>query len=137
MKNFCTLYLNGNIFSSEISENVWQNWRRDKDKIYFPTDWNLTLKIENKNNFALNDVKISVTLDGRDKKNFSATIPAQSSKNVAIPLGNCNFPGESFEIQLRLTCGENIFAWQGGSFGNYRSFKIYLQNYQERLFKKL
>jgi len=136
LKNFCTLYLNNKIFSNEISANVWQNWRRDGDLIFFPADWTLTLKIENKNNFALNDIKITVTLNG-DKKNFSASIPAQSSKNFTIPLSNCNFSGESFEIQLRLTCGENIFAWQGGSFGNYRNFKIYLLNYQEWRVKNL
>ena len=136
LKNFCTLYLNENIFSSEIPANVWQSWRRDGNKIFFPADWNLTLKIDNKNNFALNNIEIAVTLNG-DKKNFSASIPAQSSKNFSIPVGNYNFSGESFEIQLRLTCGNNIFAWHGGTFGNYRTFKIYLQNYQERLFKTL
>ena len=136
LKNFCTLYLNNKIFSSEIPANVWQNWRRDGDLIFFPADWTLTLKIENKNNFALNDIKIAVTLNG-DKKNFSASIPANTSKNFTIPLGNYNFSADFFTVDFRLDCGENIFAWQGDSFGNYKNFKIYLLNYQEWRVKNL
>ena len=132
LKKFCTLYLNGKNFYNDIPANVWQSWRRDGDKIYFPADWNLTLKVENKNDFALTNIKISVNLDGRDRKNFSASIPARQEKIFSIPLGSYNFSGEDFEIEIKLTSDDEIdFAWQGGNFGNYKSFKIYLLNYSE------
>jgi len=110
LKNFCTLYLNDKIFTSEIPAEVWKNWRREGDKIFFPADWNLTLKVENKNNFALKNFQLEAKMNGA-KKIFSATIPATQSKNFLIPLSNLPFLNGVFNFEIRLrTEGENIFA---------------------------
>ena len=128
LNQVCTLYLNNKIFNAEIPAEIWKNWRREGDIIYFPADWNLTLKAENKNNFALNDLKISITVDGEEKI-FSATIPAGQSKNFSVPLtklsdGKC-------KIKINLKC-DKIFSWQGNSFGNYRELQIYLIGWRVR-----
>ncbi len=124
LNQVCTLYLNNKIFNAEIPKNIWQSWQRDGDIIYFPTDWNLTLKIENKNNFALTGIKILITVDGVEKI-FSETIPAGQSKNFSVPLSKLR--NDKCDIKIRLS-GDKLFSWQGKSFGNYKEFKIYLQS---------
>lgn len=134
LSRICTLFLNDKIFDKEISANIWQNWRHKGSIIYFPTDWNLTLKVENKNDSALN-VNISVNLAG-EEKNFAENIFANQSKNLKIPLGNFSIHNGSFQIKILLNTNDDIkFSWQGNSFGNYKEFTIYLSDFRTWKYK--
>ena len=128
LNQVCTLLLNNKIFDREIPANVWQNWQNNGEIFYFPDDWSLTLKVENKNNFALN-LNISVDF-GREEKEFVENISAYQNKNLKIPLGNFAIYNGSFPIKILLnTNDEIIFSWQGNDFGNYKEFTIYLLDF--------
>jgi len=66
-----------------------------------------------------------------------ATLPENLSAFKTMELRHTIKLIQILDSEIRLTCGENIFAWHGGSFGNYRSFKIYLLNFQEWRVKNL
>ena len=126
LKQICTLYLNGKIFNTEIPAEIWQNWRHDGETLYFPENWNLTLKIENKNSAPLS-VNLEIKLNG-NKKFFSANIPANQFKNFTVSLGNYSLSSDLINLEIRLnTAEEIIFSWHDGSFGNYRNFRFYLE----------
>ena len=99
------ILLNGQQFNydmQDISQNVWLTWRREKDIIYLPDNWTISLQIDNQNNLDLNNLKILAEF-GRDEQYIPVpNIKSNQSATINIPIPSRKFSNTNFNLKITL-----------------------------------
>ena len=120
----CTFSLNGAPCGTGIpvSASVWKGWEREGDMVRIPSDWNMTLHIDNRSASDFVSPVLEITYRGAERQSqtlSAATIPSGGSADFNIPLGDCPVSGKLFWLGVRLRDAK------GASF--YWEFQFYLE----------
>ena len=114
----CTFSLNGAPCGTGIpvSASVWQGWEREGDMVRIPSDWNMTLHIDNRSASDFVSPVLEITYRGAERQSqtlSAATIPSGGSADFNIPLGDCLVSGKLFWLCVRLRdAGGASFYWE-------------------------
>ena len=114
----CSFSLNGAPCGTGIpvSASVWKGWERKGDMVRIPSDWNMTLHIDNRSASDFVSPVLEITYRGaeRQSQTLSAdTIPSGGSADFDIPLGDCLVSGKLFWLGVRLRdAGGASFYWE-------------------------
>lgn len=95
----CTFSLNGAPcgLGIPVSASVWKGWDREGDMVRIPSDWIMTLHIDNRSASDFMSPVLEISYRGAENKSrtlSAATIPSGGSADFDIPLGDCLFSGK-------------------------------------------
>ena len=114
----CTFSLNGAPcgLGIPVSASVWKGWDREGDMVRIPSDWIMTLHIDNRSASDFVSPVLEISYRGAENKSrtlSAATIPSGGSADFDIPLGDCLFSGKLLWLGVRLRdAGGASFYWE-------------------------
>ncbi len=114
----CTFSLNGAPcgLGIPVSASVWNGWDREGDMVRIPSDWIMTLHIDNRSATDFVSPVLEISYRGAENKSrtlSAATIPSGGSADFDIPLGDCLFSGKLLWLGVRLRdAGGASFYWE-------------------------
>lgn len=114
----CTFSLNGAPcgLGIPVSASVWKEWDREGDMVRIPSDWIMTLHIDNRSATDFVSPVLEISYRGAENKSrtlSAATIPSGGAADFDIPLGDCLFSGKLLWLGVRLRdAGGASFYWE-------------------------
>ncbi len=124
-KSHCTFYLNGSPCSTgiPIPAEVWKDWEQKDGIVQIPSDWSMTLHIDNESAADVVTPVVKSAFDGTERitrQVTNRTIPSGESADFIIPLNGFRISGKLGWLRVRLEDAA------GSSF--YWEFQFYLEN---------